>query len=122
MMNLTELQSIAPQGIWDDVTSRAVHGEQLTFAIIELTAGAHVREHRHDNEQIGVLVQGSMTFRVGDETKELRPGGTWRILSGVPHEAHAGPDGAVAVEAFSPPRSDWQEHEALPPSAPRWPG
>lgn len=121
MTNLTDLQSIAPQGIWDGIVSRAVHGEQLTLAIIELSAGGHVPEHRHEHEQIGVLVRGAITFRVGEETRELGPGGTWRVPGGVPHEAHAGPDGAIAIEAFAPPRSDWAQHDSLPPSAPLWP-
>ena len=36
-------------------------------------------EHRHDNEQLGVLIRGSMRFRIGDETRDLTPGDTWRV-------------------------------------------
>lgn len=48
-----------------------------------------------------------MHFRIGEETRELRPGDTWRVLSTVPHEVTAGSDGAVAVECFAPARADW---------------
>lgn len=93
--------------IWDGVTVQAVEGERTTMAVIDLEPGAHVPEHRHDNEQLGVLVRGSMRFRIAEETRELGPGDTWRILSNVPHEVTAGPDGAVAVECFTPARGDW---------------
>jgi quercetin dioxygenase-like cupin family protein len=93
--------------IWDGVTAQAVEGERTTLAVIELEPQSAVPEHSHDNEQLGVLIRGSMRFRVGEEVRELGPGGTWRILSHVPHEVTAGPDGALAVECFAPARDDW---------------
>ena len=88
--------------------------------MVELDPDAVVPEHAHDNEQLGVLVAGSMRFRVGDETRDLGPGGTWRIPSHTPHEVSAGPDGAVAVESFVPARGDWDAlgRRSAPP---RWP-
>jgi quercetin dioxygenase-like cupin family protein len=93
--------------IWDGVTVQAVEGERTTLAIVDLDPGATVPEHRHDNEQLGVLIRGAMHFRVGDEARDLAPGDTWRILSRVPHEVTAGPEGALAIECFTPVRGDW---------------
>ncbi len=93
--------------IWDGVTVQAVEGDRSTLAIVDLEPGATVQEHRHDNEQLGILVRGTMHFRVGDETRDLVPGDTWRITSDTPHEVTAGPDGALAVESFAPARADW---------------
>ena len=62
-----------------------------------------------------------MTFRVGEETQRMRPGGTWRIGPEVPHRVEAGADGAVAFEIFSPSREDWNALEREPPRQPRWP-
>jgi quercetin dioxygenase-like cupin family protein len=93
--------------IWTGVTVQAVEGDRTTLAVVDLEPGANVPEHRHDNEQLGVLIRGAMHFRVGDETRDLSPGDTWRILSQVPHEVTAGPDGALAVECFTPVRGDW---------------
>ncbi len=100
--------------IWEGVTVQAVEGARTTLAVIDLEPGAHVPEHRHDNEQLGVLIRGSMRFRIGDETRELGPGHTWRILSNVPHEVTAGPQGAVAIESFTPVRGDWAGLERVP--------
>ncbi|MDX6548834.1 MAG: hypothetical protein QOG33_2384 [Gaiellales bacterium] len=108
--------------IWDGVVARPVEGERTTFAIVELEAGCSVPEHRHDNEQIGVCVAGSIRFRIGDETRDVVPGDTWCIPGDVPHQVDAGPDGALIAECFTPARADWAGLERLPGRpAPRWP-
>jgi quercetin dioxygenase-like cupin family protein len=99
--------------IWDGVTAQAVEGDRTTLAIVDLAPNSTVPEHHHDNEQLGVLVRGTMRFRVADETRDLRPGDTWRILSHTPHEVTAGPEGALAVESFTPARADWAGLERL---------
>jgi len=102
--------SIPPQPIWNGLVSRSVSGEQLTLALIELEPNADVPEHSHENEQVGFLIEGAMRFTIGGETAEVRPGGSWRILSGVPHSV-----------AFSPPRHDWAAIPAAEPGPGRWP-
>jgi quercetin dioxygenase-like cupin family protein len=116
-----ELGGIAPLPIWQGIVARAVAGERITLAVVELDAGAVVAEHAHENEQLGIVLRGAMSFRVGEEERELGPGGTWTIPANTLHEATAGPDGAVVIDVFAPPRDDW---EALPPleaRKPLWP-
>jgi quercetin dioxygenase-like cupin family protein len=115
------LAEMAPLPIWDGILARAVHGERVSFAVVELAPDSHVPEHRHENEQLGVLVSGSMRFRIGDETRELAPGSVWTIPSNEPHEVTAGPQGAVAVEVFAPRREDWGAIEPAAPQPPRYP-
>jgi quercetin dioxygenase-like cupin family protein len=115
MTAFSDLGDIAPMQIWDGVVARVWQGEQAALTAIELAPSAHVPEHAHANEQTGVLIKGSMTFRIGDETKELQPGSTWVIPGNVPHSVDAGPDGAVLVELFAPPRGDWGSLERLDP-------
>ena len=100
--------------IWDGVNGRAAAGEQATLTWIELDPGVVVPEHRHPNEQIGILIRGSLTFTVGDETKELRPGAMWVIPGDVPHTVTAGAEGAALAELFAPPRADWAGLERGP--------
>jgi len=116
-----DLAALAPQRIWEDVVGRVVHGQLVTLAVVELDRNTVIPEHNHEHEQVGMIVAGSLTFRVGDETRQLRPGGTWRIPANVPHEVHTGPNGAVVVEVFAPPRSDWEALERLEVREPRWP-
>ena len=105
MSNLVDLDTLSPFDIWGEaVRARKIEGDNITLAVIELAPGAIVPEHRHPQEQIGICIVGGVTFTVGDETRELGPGGMWRARSDVPHTVTAGPDGAVMVEAFSPIR------------------
>jgi quercetin dioxygenase-like cupin family protein len=122
MKALDDLASIAPQRIWEGVDARAVHGDRITMAVVELAPGSIVPEHQHENEQLGLVLQGSLVFRIGDESRELRAGGTWRIPPNTPHEVHTGAEGAVVIDVFSPIRSDWRQAAYGEPRAPRWPG
>jgi quercetin dioxygenase-like cupin family protein len=67
------------------------------------------------------VIQGNVTFTVGEETRRLGPGGTWRIPSDTPHRVDIGEGGAVLLDTFSPPRTDWQEIDAEAVSVPLWP-
>jgi quercetin dioxygenase-like cupin family protein len=116
-----DLSEIPLRQIWESVSVRTVDGERLTLGIVELDANAVVPEHRHDHEQLGMVLQGSLEFRVGEEKRQLGPGGTWRIPSNVPHEVTVGPEGAVVIDVFAPPRRDWGEVEAQTGRGPRWP-
>ena len=121
MSAFADAGEIPPQRIWDGILGRTVHGERITLSLVELEPDTVVPEHSHENEQLGILLQGSVTFRVGDETRELGPGGTWHILAHVPHAVTTGPAGAVLVEVFSPIRDDWHALELQAPRPPRWP-
>jgi quercetin dioxygenase-like cupin family protein len=109
---------IVPLKVWDGVVARAVDGKEATLAAIELEPDTVVPEHSHVNEQTGMLIRGSLTFRIGDETKELTPGSTWVIPAHVPHDVVAGPGGAFLIELFAPPRADWAGLERLEPGPP----
>jgi quercetin dioxygenase-like cupin family protein len=118
MSAFDELREIAPIRIWPGLIGRALNGEEATLAQIELEPNIEVPEHSHVNEQIGILTAGSMTFRIGDEEKELQPGATWVIPAHVPHSVSSGPDGAALIEVFVPRRDDWADREVLEPRAP----
>lgn len=121
MSAFDDLAAIGPQDIWTSVSVRAVNGERLTLGVVELDANSTVPEHSHENEQLGMVLSGSLTFRVGDESRELGPGGTWNIPADTPHEVTVGPEGAVVIDVFAPARDDWSAFEPQTPRTPRWP-
>jgi quercetin dioxygenase-like cupin family protein len=116
-----DIGSLGPQRIWDGIVGRTVHGERVTLSLLELEPGAFVPEHAHGNEQVGLLLEGSVRFTIGNETRELAPGATWRILADVTHSVTVGPEGALIVEVFSPIRDDWHALAAEEPRPGRWP-
>jgi quercetin dioxygenase-like cupin family protein len=123
MSNLRNLAEFPLLDIWGDtVKARRIEGERITFAVVELAPNAVVPEPRHPNEQMGMVIQGQMHFTIDGETKDLGPGGTWRILGDVPHDVVAGPEGAVVIDVFNPTREDWNDKTVTPGNpAPRWP-
>lgn len=121
MSAFDDLAGIGPQQLGEGYLARAVHGERLTLAVVEIEPGAALPEHRHANEQFGLVLEGSVVFRVGDETSTLRPGGIWRIPGDTPHSVTGGEEGAVVVDVFSPPRDDWAARETFEGRPPRWP-
>jgi unsaturated pyranuronate lyase len=97
-----------------------VQGERIPLGVFELDPDSVVPEHTHDNEQVGLVLQGSLAFRIGDERRELAPGAMYVIPANTPHDVQTGPDGAVVVDVFAPVREEWEgleRHER----APRWP-
>ena len=126
MSAFADVGSLGPQRIWDGIVGRSVHGDRVTLSVLELDAGAVVPEHSHENEQLGVLVEGAVTFTIGAETRELAPGGTWCIAAHVPHSVVVGPDGALIVEVFAGSRrlardrAGGAEARALAVDGPAW--
>lgn len=122
MSNLVDIVDGPLLEVWGEaVRARRVQGERITLAVVELAPNAVVPEHRHDAEQIGMVITGEMRFSVDGETRTLGPGGTWRITSNRPHQVTAGPDGAVVIDVFTPPRADWDGLPIVEGAVPRWP-
>ena len=107
--------------IWPGTLAYAIQGESVQFALIELDPGVEVQEHSHPNEQVGFIIEGTFSFTIGGETRELKPGDTYVIAGNVRHSAKAGPTGTVALDIFSPPRADWERLEREEPRRPAWP-
>lgn len=119
MTSFDHIDTVTPLVVRNGVVGRALPGEQVTLALIELDPDSVVPEHAHPNEQVGILLRGSLRFRIGDEERELLRGATWSIPAHAPHEVHAGPEGATLVEAFAPARTDWAALERLDAAPPR---
>ena len=121
MSAFDELVTAHPLRISESILARTVDGDRITLAVFELDPGSVIAEHSHENEQLGMVIRGSLAFRVASEVRELGPGGTWRIPPNTPHEVHTGPEGAVVIDVFTPPRDDWQSIERGAARTPRWP-
>jgi len=115
------LRDIRPHALREGITARAVEGERMTMAIVEIEPNTVMPAHHHENEQLGFIIAGSMTMRIGSEERELHPGDTYAIPSNVPHDVVAGPDGCTVTDVFAPVRADWREMKRLEPTSGRWP-
>jgi quercetin dioxygenase-like cupin family protein len=81
-------------------------GESVLMTKFSMTAGAKLPAHSHPNEQIGYLLSGRIVLHVGDASRDLKPGDSWCVPSGVAHRADIVED-SCALEIFSPVREDY---------------
>ena len=121
MKTFESLRNIKPYTVREGITARAVEGERMTMAVVDLDSDAVLPEHHHENEQLGFVIAGIFTIRIGTEKRELHAGDTYVIPSHVPHDAVAGPKGATVADVFAPVRADWAELKRTEPAAPSWP-
>lgn len=85
---------------------QVVHTETMTVARMHLKKGCVVPEHHHHNEQISMIEEGSLQFKIGGADRVVGAGDLVRIPPNVPHSVVALED-SIAVDLFSPPRQDW---------------
>jgi quercetin dioxygenase-like cupin family protein len=89
------------------IVRRAVHLEHTMMTIFDFEPRSVVPEHDHPHEQITYVVQGSMEFTLGGETRILRAGEGACCPSGVSHGAVILDEPTIAVDAWYPVREEY---------------
>ena len=84
-----------------------VIGESLMTCWIAMEPGAIVAEHSHVNEQLGVVVEGSVSISAAGETREMVVGDAYVVPSHLAHSGVAGAEGVLLVETFVPIREEY---------------
>ena len=93
--------------IFPGVSIQTAAGNNLMLSFVEFEPYAVVAPHSHPHEQMGLLLEGELTFIIGDERHVLIPGQMWRIPGGVMHSAIAGDKAVKALDVFCPIREDY---------------
>ncbi len=122
-MNTTykSLAEASPYLIWPGAVARTVNGDRATLAVIDLDPNLPIAEHQHENEQLGIVLKGSITMTIGGHAKKLMPGDLYVIPSNLRHSAQTHEEGATVIDVFAPVRADWESKERAEPSQGRWP-
>lgn len=92
------------------IERKRIIGEQCMVSRVELRQGTYVPTHRHENEQLAIIVAGRMRFGLGEsdhpgnaaESVTLRANEVLLIPANAPHSAEALED-CVVLDVFSPP-------------------
>lgn len=84
------------------------YGERVLMSKFEMEAGAALPSHSHPHEQTGYLLSGRIVLHIGCSSREMGPGDSWCVPSGVAHRAEILEDSS-ALEIFSPLREDYLE-------------
>ena len=107
-MPLTERHEVEPIEMLPGVFRRTMtEGDKMMLVEVHMDEGAVVPMHTHPHEQTGYLASGRCRLQIGDDVRELEPGGSWMIPGDVPHEATA-LEASVFVDIFSPPREEYR--------------
>ncbi|KUG04004.1 putative pectin degradation protein [hydrocarbon metagenome] len=83
-----------------------VWGNNALLTEFKLAGGKKLPLHKHDEEQVGYLVNGHIILLIGNIKYDMLPGDSWAIPGGVEHSAEIIED-SLAIEVFSPVRSDY---------------
>jgi quercetin dioxygenase-like cupin family protein len=98
---LKDLPSEAP---FSGITRRALSTDQATIQEYRFEPGAKFPMHEHAQEQITLILEGSVAFTAGAETQRLDPG-SWAVVpGGVAHGITAGPSGTRFLAILVPAR------------------
>ena len=108
MRNFWKPEEIVPRTLAPGVTARIASGEKMMLSLVTLAPNAVVPTHSHPHEQMGLMVSGTMELTIAGETRVLSGNEMYFVPGGVPHAAKGGPGGAVALDAFSPPREEYR--------------
>jgi quercetin dioxygenase-like cupin family protein len=105
MTSAGRLDALPGDAPFPGVERRVLRTEKATVQEYRFAPGATFPQHHHPQEQITVVLEGSLTLTAGGETEELEAG-AWSVVTGdEPHGITAGPAGARFLAVLVPPRA-----------------
>ena len=112
MSYFEDLFAVSPVEIVPGVRIRTSWGDRLMLSLVESDPHVDVPEHSHPHEQAGLVLEGDFEMTIGGERRSLKRGMSYVIPGGVPHALHGGPERALVLDIFTPPREDYKEKQA----------
>ena len=104
MNNILELAS---KVLAEGISGRYVHGQNISFGLINIEQGSILGLHHHPHEQITYMLEGEMEMEIGGNKILLKKGNYYVIPSNVPHSAIAFSKCTV-IDVFSPVREEYR--------------
>ncbi|MBI4964370.1 MAG: cupin domain-containing protein [Desulfomonile tiedjei] len=112
-MKKIDWNSIKEERLNENITRKMFWGEKLMVTRWELAPATTLPVHDHVSEQITMVEKGTVTiYFPGEEEFALHQGDMLVIPSSKPHGVKVGPQGATAVDLFSPLRQDFIDGSA----------
>lgn len=89
-------------------------GEGATVHFVEVQNGHEKKPHRHEYEQIVMILQGECDFHIGGEVYPMKPGGYAVIPPNVEHyiDVYNSKEPVINVDIFIPRRDEYVEQYA----------
>ena len=109
-MGFYDWNRMEPEEISDLYMRKVAVGNNLTVAKVEVKEGSITLPHRHDNEEVIIVLQGLWRFRLPSGEVTLGENQMLSIPPGVEHSSEALAD-TVALDVCSAMRPDWLNGE-----------
>ncbi len=104
---MQQIKNINPKQLMEGITGHYAHGGNMSFGLVEITAGTIMPIHQHVHEQITYLLEGQLDMNIGGVDYSLTPGSYHVIPSNVWHGAHA-KTACKLIDVFSPVREEYR--------------
>jgi quercetin dioxygenase-like cupin family protein len=105
--NIDDMSQGIARTLTDGITTRIFPGEKAMISVVRIEPNAVGAIHSHPQEQWGLMLEGSaIRIQDGEEIK-VKKGDFWVSPGGLEHGVIGGPDGAVILDVFSPPREEY---------------
>jgi len=89
--------------------SHLVCAKNITVSFLTMKANSYFSTHRHESEQVMIVVGGECDEIVEGKLYHLRSGDVITLPSNIEHGAYISNRGCKAIDVFSPPRKDLVE-------------
>ncbi|HJX00400.1 MAG TPA: AraC family ligand binding domain-containing protein [Terriglobales bacterium] len=105
-MAVYDLNKMRPDYLTREYRRKVANGDSLTLAKLEAKQGSITRAHRHDHEEVILLLKGSWRFQLPTGVVTLYPNQVLTIPRGVEHSSEVLED-VIAIDVCTPQRKDW---------------
>ncbi|MDR7554945.1 MAG: cupin domain-containing protein [Armatimonadota bacterium] len=103
-LQLVALAALPWATVYPGVRRRQVDAARMTMTLYRFDPGGRFPLHRHPQEQLVVVLEGALTFTGAGQAVTVVPEHVLVVPPDVPHEAVAGPAGALVVSVVAPAR------------------
>ena len=89
------------------IKTHIISAEKITLSIISAEANAQLPPHRHENEQMMIVLDGGCDFIIEGKPYTVQKGDVVVLPSNIEHGGRITQNGCSIIDVFSPPRQDF---------------
>lgn len=108
-MPFVSVEQLPQLELFPKALSGIVEGEKLMLSFLVLETGCEIPEHSHPHEQAGLVLEGHLRFRIGEDERQVGPGEAFLIPANVVHAGFVDKGPVRVLDIFAPPREDYIE-------------
>lgn len=95
-----------PEILFRGQMKRILNGSNMQLLVDTLPVGQKAPPHKHETEQLTIMVRGSCEVRLGTETRRVNAGDIIFVPPWEEHELLDTFEEVFAIDVFAPPKPD----------------